>query len=198
MTSVVTFENRSLNRNVTRVGLFWGRPADFAEARRPLTWQVILRCPYLWHRTFQIDLRLSVRFLSAEGNVTPDIAVPASTGFREFMLEPYRDGDKIVMNLRTPKKHPYRKVQLVRGGFPVADAWLPQDGSCEVAVSDILTFSPDMTTRAGVPVDLREIVEGTRSFDLHGITSMRVAMQGGKPGPASDHIHFEPYNVIRD
>ncbi|WP_171172952.1 hypothetical protein [Ruegeria sp. HKCCD8929] len=194
MTTKLTFENRSLNPNVRRVGLFWGVPDAVGEVR-PLTWQVVLRCPFLWHRTFEIDLALCVRFVSREGNVTPSVQVDRKVVFREVTITPERSGDAIDLKVSVPRGHAYHKLQALRSGAPLAETRLPRQGDCVVRVPDRLTFAADITTRQGLRIDRREIGPGATSFDLHRVHAMRVAMYGGTPGPSSDPIRFFAYDI---
>ncbi|MFI2767933.1 hypothetical protein [Ruegeria faecimaris] len=194
MTTQLVFENRSLNPNVRRVGLFWDC-LDHDQHIRPLTWQVVLQCPYRWYRSFQIDLTLSVRFVNREGNISPDVLVDRKVVCGEATIEPRRKGDGIDLTITVPKGHRLHKVQVVRCGFPLTETRLPLQGECVLRAPDRLNFAADMTTRQGFRIDRREIGPGVASFDLHHVQAMRVAMYGGTPGPKSDPINFFGYDI---
>lgn len=83
MHTEVTFINRSLNPNVTFVGVYWDRPGvDHEDVRR--FWFLIERCRYNWCRSFVVIKTKSTAAAIAQYTLTRD---PNGRRIRNYVLD---------------------------------------------------------------------------------------------------------------
>ena len=189
MRTWLTYENGSLNPYVGRVGMFW----EACATARPLMWYAIEECAYGWEHPLVIgwqpefllrDVHGNQRFLSLNG-------VPCEGGLRIT----YQPGFAMSGSVRiTQEMARFDKTLLIcRNRRPMLELPLNFSGEQHLELPTRLMFQMGCRDPTGSALS---DTSGT-GFDLAGVSSLRVQLRGGAPGPRSDKQTFVSYRAKR-
>lgn len=187
MRTTLTYENRSLNPHVSRIGLYWHLSNDMPAAT-PVIWHVIEKCRFGWHHPVDIDWEPTFLLRDSFGNrrpINPGI-IDLETG--TTIQGPTGYGLKLSYIVTQAFPQPDFSLLFCRNQRPFAEFSLQTPGSWAVTMPNILILQIGGRQNRESQTDW----SGTAVY-LDGLKSLKVGLSGGAPGPYSTPLALKAY-----
>jgi hypothetical protein len=187
----LTYENRSLNQHIGRIGLFWDISSDLPDMT-PVLWRVIEQCRFNWHHPLCIDWEPTFLLCDQWGNqrAIDTGTFDPETGTR--IDGPFGHGLNSQFILTHQSRRSDLSFVICRNKRPLAHMPLSTTGSWS------LTMPGTVVMQLDCPVKLSSRIidpKGT-GFSLNGLKSLKVALRGGAPGAGSTPLSLVSYGVV--
>ena len=215
----VLFINRSLNTNVSRIGMFMARDTGSGlpdEEPEQVLWHLIENCAHDWRHKVRINHDPWLQVLDHDGNIPAAEPVSGLLGEngagvarqlgrqldrrlgRRLGLKVRAVAGQDKLDVSSTSARRLAQVAVIRNGRATAIRKLPTPGlSVQMDISNRLIFCADMRLAPGAMITADDVNVSLRAFDLANIRSMTVYMLGGRRGPKSEAIKFMPADICR-
>lgn len=174
----LTFTNRSLNRNVRAVGLFWSGPS-------PLYWYRITGCEFHWTHLLRINWAPQLELETLQGiRSGPFDPADAPLGVHVSTSPGY-----LHVGLDDPDRFSVARVCL--SGRATSEHQIRQRDTLTLPIPGALNFCADPGAPVGQPITWASLNASNNPILLGEFTPATIAMKGGEPGAFSTAIRFQ-------